>query len=85
MMALWAGATYLAKKVGPWTSFIAAIPATFMSAVSCTYILYADEGFKLGTNIAYPVGIVFAVLCFALFLFKAVMPALKNKGTGELA
>ncbi|MEG1799556.1 MAG: carbon starvation CstA family protein [Synergistaceae bacterium] len=43
MMALWAAAVYLAqRKTNFW---VAAIPATFMSAVSCTYILVAGEGF----------------------------------------
>jgi hypothetical protein len=40
-----------------------------MSAVSMTYILMAKEGFKLGSGIAYPVGIVFAL---SLFTFYAV-------------
>ena len=66
MFALWAGAVYLHKnKKNPW---IAAVPATFMSAVSLTYILMAPEGFKLGSGIAYPAGIAFAILCLGLFL-----------------
>lgn len=73
MIALWAGATYLAKYVSKNASFIAAIPATFMSAVSCTYILMADEGFKLSPSICYPVGIVFAVAMLAIFLFKCII------------
>ena len=43
MIALWAGAVYLAKNNK--NHWIAAIPATLMSAVSCTYILVANEGF----------------------------------------
>lgn len=73
MIALWAGATYLAKYVSKNASFIAAIPATFMSAVSCTYILMADEGFKLSAGICYPVGIVFAVVLLAIFLFRCII------------
>lgn len=73
MIALWAGATYLAKYVSKNASFIAAIPATFMSAVSCTYILMADEGFKLSAGICYPVGIIFAVAMLAIFLFKCII------------
>lgn len=73
MIALWAGATYLAKFVNKKASFIAAVPATFMSAVSCTYILMADEGFKLNPSICYPVGIVFAVAMLAIFLFKCIV------------
>lgn len=73
MIALWAGATYLAKYVSKNASFIAAVPATFMSAVSCTYILMADEGFKLSAGICYPVGIIFAVAMLAIFLFKCIV------------
>lgn len=82
MIVLWAGSVYLAKyaKINkPITSLIAALPAAFMSAVSCTYILYAEEGFKLSTLVAYPVGILFAALCLGLFLFKTFIPALKTK------
>lgn len=82
MIVLWAGSVYLAKyaKVAkPASSLIAALPATFMSAVSCTYILYAEEGFKLSTTIAYPIGIIFAAVCLCLFLFKTFIPALKAK------
>jgi carbon starvation protein CstA len=66
MMALWAGAAYLYKNQK--NAWMAAIPATFMSAVSVTYILMAPEGFKLSTSIAYPVGLAFAAGCFGLFL-----------------
>lgn len=66
MLALWAGAAFLYKfKKNPW---VAAIPATFMSAVSVTYILMAPEGFKLSSAIAYPIGIAFAAVCLLLFL-----------------
>lgn len=66
MLALWAGAAFLYKfKKNPW---VAAIPATFMSAVSLTYILMAPEGFKLSSAIAYPIGIAFAAVCLLLFL-----------------
>ena len=79
MLALWAGATYLAGHVSAWASLIAALPAAFMSSVSCTYILYAEEGFKLSTDIAYPVGILFAVLCAGIFLWRAFLPGLKKE------
>lgn len=65
MMALWAAAVYLVKQKS--IHLIATIPATFMSAVSCTYLLCAEEGFRLSTEIAYPVGIAFAILCFVIF------------------
>lgn len=66
MIALWAGAVYLYKnKRNAW---MAAIPATFMSAVSVTYILMASEGFRLSKTIAYPSGIIFAVVCLGVFI-----------------
>lgn len=66
MIALWAIAVYLVKaKKLHW---IATAPATFMSAVSCTYLLYAEEGFRLSVQIAYPLGIIFAVVCLVIFL-----------------
>ncbi|HEY8362747.1 MAG TPA: carbon starvation protein A, partial [Tissierellaceae bacterium] len=51
--------------------WMASIPATFMTAVSATYILQAPEGFKLSTSIAYPVGAVVAIGAIAFFLVKA--------------
>ena len=66
MIALWVSAVYLSVTKGKY--LLAAIPATFMSAVSCTYILMAPEGFKLPASVSYPIGIVFALGCFALFM-----------------
>ena len=80
MIVLWAGSVYLAKyaKINkPVSSLIAAIPATFMSAVSCTYILYAEEGFHLSKSISYPIGLIFAAICLALFLIRTFIPAVK--------
>lgn len=51
-----------------WDSLISAVPATFMSAVSMTYILVADEGMGLSKEIAYPIGIVFAAVLFVGYL-----------------
>ncbi len=78
MIALWAAAVYIARHVKAVYSLIAAIPAIFMSAVCSTYILIADEGFKIGSNIAYPVGLAFAVICGLLFIIKAFIPGLKG-------
>lgn len=69
MIVLWAAARYLVtRKQFHW---IATIPATFMSAVSITYIMVAPEGFKMATSTAYPIGIVISVLLLGLFLYKA--------------
>ena len=71
MMVLWTGAVFLLRfGYPPICCFMAALPATFMSAVSLTYILQAPEGFQLSTSIAYPAGILFALACLAVFLFR---------------
>ncbi len=70
MIALWVASSYLIKNAkNKYYSLITALPASFMSAVSATYIIMADEGLKLGANIGYPCGIVFAVCCFAFYLY----------------
>lgn len=53
-------------------ALITAIPAAFMSAVSLTYILMAEEGFRLSAGIAYPAGICFALVLFGVFMMKLV-------------
>ncbi len=73
MITLWAAAMYLVYNAdNRWYSLVCAVPATFMSGVSCTYILMAEEGFRISQSIAYPIGIVFALACAALFAVKAV-------------
>lgn len=73
MIVLWTGAVYLYRtKPGSGAWRIPFVPATFMSAVSCTYILQAPEGLQLSTSISYPVGIIFAVCCVALY-YKATL------------
>lgn len=69
MISLWVATAYLIKE-GKYVfgSLITALPATFMSAVSMTYILMAKEGFKLGSNISYVIGISFAAILFVTYL-----------------
>ena len=72
MIALWAAAVYLAKNGRNF--WIAAIPATFMSAVSVTYFMMAPEClgliafFKNNATVAYPTGIIVAVVFFLIFI-----------------
>lgn len=74
MIVLWTGAVYLFRtKKGSNAWIIPAVPATFMSAVTCTYILMAPEGFQLSTAISYPIGIIFAVFCAVLFAKNTVL------------
>jgi len=69
MITLWVVTAYLLKhKKNRWDSLISAIPATFMTAVTSTYILVAKEGLRLSTKIAYPVGLVFAAVCFGFYI-----------------
>ena len=71
MIALWVATAYLLKEgKHPFGSLITALPATFMSAVSLTYILMAGEGFGLSSSIAYPAGAVFAVALFCVYLWQ---------------
>ncbi len=69
MIALWVSTAYLLKEsryvLG---SLITAIPATFMTAVSTTYILIADEGFCLGENVSYAVGNVAVIVALVVYL-----------------
>ncbi|MBQ9896347.1 MAG: hypothetical protein IJM40_03420, partial [Synergistaceae bacterium] len=78
------GAVYLAREVGAWRGFIAAIPAAFMSAVSITYLCYAPECFNFavkfadgvefcgismnGVTLSYLIGIVVALMFTCIFI-----------------
>lgn len=71
MITLWAAAMYLVRHADqPWHSLLCALPATFMSGVSSTYILMAEEGFRLSQSVAYPAGAVFAAACAAVYVYK---------------
>lgn len=71
MIALWTCSVYLCKNIQKRRYvFISVVPATFMSAVSSTYILMANEGLGVSKYIAYPIGIAFALSCLIFFLFK---------------
>ena len=71
MITLWAAAMYLVRHgAKPWHSLLCALPATFMSGVSCTYILMAEEGFRLSQAISYPAGAAFAAACAAVYGYK---------------
>ena len=69
MIALWVATSYLIKKCKyRYGSLLTALPATFMSGVSMTYILIAEEGLELSPSIAYPVGVAFAVILFIIYV-----------------
>ena len=66
MIVLWTASMYLYKeKKNYW---LTAVPATFMSAVSMTYFFYAGDCLNLGTTVAYPAGIILAVVFLGIFM-----------------
>ena len=70
MISLWVATAYLVKTgTAKYGTLVTALPATFMSAVSLTYILMASEGFRLSSSIAYPAGIVFAAVLFGVYVY----------------
>lgn len=71
MISLWVATAYLLKEGKRKAySLLTALPAAFMTAVSVTYILMADEGFGLGDRIAYPAGGIAALLLFAFYTYQ---------------
>lgn len=73
MISLWVCTAYLLKhKKRKIVSLYTALPATFMSAVSVTYILMADEGLKLGSDVGYPAGVLVSLFLFAYYCFQLI-------------
>lgn len=69
MIALWVSTEYLIKThKNPFASLITVVPASFMTGVCLTYILMAEEGFRIPGYTAYPIGIGFAVSHFIFFI-----------------
>ncbi|MDR1952329.1 MAG: carbon starvation protein A [Elusimicrobiota bacterium] len=72
-IVLWAGSVYLFKHgKNKIYSIMTVIPATFMTAVTVTYIFLAPEGFTLSPAISYPIGFISAAVCLFLFMFLIV-------------
>jgi len=65
-IVLWAITVYLAGEKKNY--FITLLPALFMTAVVSTYILFAPEGFALGKNLSYSLGIGVAFISLAGFV-----------------
>lgn len=68
MIALWTASVYLHRNGR--SCWITVIPAAFMSAVTCTYILGAKEGLQLPNCISYSIGGVCAAVFLAIFMLK---------------
>ncbi len=69
MIALWVATAYLLKK-GKYRfgSLLTAFPATFMTAVSVTYILMAKEGLRLDQTVSYIAGVCAAAVLLAVYI-----------------
>lgn len=69
MVTLWVITVYLIKEEKKFAeTLITALPATFMSAVVLSYILQAEEGFSLPSQIALTCGIIFAATHLSFFI-----------------
>jgi carbon starvation protein CstA len=65
MIVLWAAAAYLIKRNK--FHWICTIPATFMTAVTFTYLAYAKIGFGMDLRISTYIGIFVAAASFVAF------------------
>ncbi|UOQ91749.1 carbon starvation protein A [Halobacillus shinanisalinarum] len=76
MIALWVGAMYLflARK----NYWIAAIPATFITMATFTYILNAPIGFGLALNLSYVIAAVITVIIVTAFFVAARRRLIQN-------
>ena len=73
MISLWVATSYLLRaNKHRIASLITAVPAAFMTAVSVTYILVANEGFKRSAKIGYPIGLCAAAVLFAVYVVITV-------------
>ncbi|MBQ3968598.1 MAG: carbon starvation protein A [Lachnospiraceae bacterium] len=80
MIALWVATSYLIKNgKSRFASLLTALPATFMTAVSTTYILTAGEGFGLDYSVSALAGIVAAAAAFGIYIVIWVLKRLVTK------
>ncbi len=80
MISLWVATAYLLKtEENKLISLMTALPATFMSGVSMTYIMMAKEGLRISRAIGYPIG---AALAAGFFVFYLVRLRKAQKGQG---
>jgi len=76
-IVLWTAAMYMVTKGR--SHWFATLPATFMTAVVSTYILIAPEGFHISQAIAYPIGLLTAVVTLTVFLFVSKKKRLSSQ------
>ena len=82
MITLWVVTIYYIKK-GKYRfgSLLTALPATFMSAVTMTYLLTAKEGFELDYTASWIVGLVFALTLLGLYGWFLIKKSLGNENS----
>ena len=78
MIVLWAGAVFLCKYKGKNIGWMASIPATFMSAVSMSYLLQAKEGFGLNACLSNVIGVCFALVLLSVYFVKVYLKIKKD-------
>ncbi len=71
MISLWVATAYLLKK-GKYRlgSLLTALPVAFMTAVSVTYILTANEGLRLDYTFSWIIGALAAAALFTVYLAR---------------
>ena len=71
MISLWVATSFLIHKGKyRWGSLITALPATFMTGVTVTYLMMADEGFRMSAAASYPAGIIIALFVFVIYVIQ---------------
>ncbi len=73
-LVLWSAAVYSVRHGK--AHWFASVPATFLTAVTVSYILYAEIGFRLSYGLAVIFGLIGAAAAAAAFLYAA--PRLKR-------
>lgn len=68
VFVLWTAAVYMRQTTGKF--WFVTIPAVFMTAVVTSYIMIAPEGFALGKEVSYLMGVVVSLSLLALFFVK---------------
>jgi len=76
-IVLWTGAAYLIQEAK--LHWIATVPATFMTAVSITYLAYDKIGFGIPLPISTGIGVLTAAASLVLFLVKFRSSALPKE------
>jgi carbon starvation protein CstA len=81
-IVLWTAAAYLIREAK--FHWIATVPAVFMTAVTVTFLGYAEIGFGLPVNVATAIGVVAAIVALIAFFLgckSGIRLAIAGKGS----